>query len=201
MVYVDDARISATCRRTTAPWPHLTAADDETLHACAARLGLEAGVVPTVQPRSMTVTVTDAPNPSNEIEELRRENDALREELWRQWEIVHSEHCRNEWPHGSNTSGSSHQGTTVSGTVDCQWPPPGILGAVPETMEEGAARRKAATTRRRRSVEFQSRVEARLAEWNSRYAADGVQCASPLMDRALAEEQVAQEMSEEAERS
>ncbi len=42
--------------------------------------------------------------------------------------------------------------------------------------------------------EFARRVDELLAEWNASYAAAGVACASPLMDRALAERQVAEEM-------
>ena len=33
------------------------------------------------------------------IEELERENTLLRAELWAQWELNHSEHCGNQWPH------------------------------------------------------------------------------------------------------
>lgn len=39
-VYVDNVRIEATVGRITARWSHLTADDDATLHAFAARLGL-----------------------------------------------------------------------------------------------------------------------------------------------------------------
>lgn len=41
---------------------------------------------------------------AQEIEELRRE-------LFRQWELNHSEHCENNWPHPG----------------DCHWPPPKVL--------------------------------------------------------------------------
>lgn len=42
--------------------------------------------------------------------------------------------------------------------------------------------------------EFARRVEELLAQWNASYAAQGVTCASPLLDRAMAERQVAEEM-------
>ncbi len=40
------------------------------------------------------------------------ERHELRQELFRQWEVNHSEHCENRWPH----------------TGDCYWPPPAVLG-------------------------------------------------------------------------
>lgn len=45
--------------------------------------------------------------------------------------------------------------------------------------------------------EFERRVEARLAKWAARYAEKGVQSASPLMDRVIAEQQVTDEMAAE----
>ncbi len=44
--------------------------------------------------------------------ELVKENQALREELRKQWESNHVEHCR-EWPHSGY----------------CMWPLPAILAA------------------------------------------------------------------------
>lgn len=42
--------------------------------------------------------------------------------------------------------------------------------------------------------ELARRVEELLAQWNASYQESGVQCASPVMDRWLAEQQVGQEM-------
>jgi len=42
--------------------------------------------------------------------------------------------------------------------------------------------------------EFEARVQAVLAGWNAGYAAAGTTCASPLLDRALAERAVAEEL-------
>lgn len=47
-------------------------------------------------------------------------------------------------------------------------------------------------------TEFERRVEARLAEWQRIYDERGVACASPLMDRIVAEQQVAAEMKRES---
>ena len=55
----------------------------------------------------------------DELERLKKENAALRLELWKQWECNHSEHCGKvipPWP---------HQG-------ECYWPIPAVLfGADP----------------------------------------------------------------------
>ena len=51
--------------------------------------------------------------PEEEVEVLRLENAALREELREQWESNHAEHCGSEWPHPEGK--------------DCYWPLPAIL--------------------------------------------------------------------------
>jgi hypothetical protein len=43
--------------------------------------------------------------------ELKQEIRELRQELFRQWEINHSDHCENTWPHAA----------------ECHWPPPDLL--------------------------------------------------------------------------
>lgn len=48
---------------------------------------------------------------SKSLNELWQENSRLREELRRQWEFNHFEHCRRDWP---------HEGM-------CHWPIPPIL--------------------------------------------------------------------------
>jgi hypothetical protein len=49
----------------------------------------------------------------------------------------------------------------------------------------------------RRELEFVDRVETRMAEWARRYAEQGAQPASLVLDRVLAELQVAAEMEAE----
>jgi hypothetical protein len=46
---------------------------------------------------------------------LLRENAALREELQKQWESNHFEHCSREWPHPEGKP--------------CHWPLPEVLRA------------------------------------------------------------------------
>jgi hypothetical protein len=52
------------------------------------------------------------PERKAELERLRRENQALRDELWRQWLDNHAEHCGEPWPHEGR----------------CGWPLPPELG-------------------------------------------------------------------------
>jgi hypothetical protein len=47
------------------------------------------------------------------VEEVELENVRLRAELTDQWELNHSEHCSNEWPHPEEKK--------------CCYPPPSIL--------------------------------------------------------------------------
>jgi hypothetical protein len=47
------------------------------------------------------------------VADLSRENFALREELWRQWEFNHSEHCGGVLPHSKGSA--------------CYWPLPAVL--------------------------------------------------------------------------
>jgi hypothetical protein len=47
------------------------------------------------------------------VRRLAAENDALRAELWSQWEKAHAEYCDVIWPH-------------IDGS-GCEWPPPRVL--------------------------------------------------------------------------
>ncbi len=60
-VYVDDFRIPATVGRIKGRWSHLSADDDETLHAFAASLGLKREwFQPGTRPEANHYDVTDA---------------------------------------------------------------------------------------------------------------------------------------------
>lgn len=54
--------------------------------------------------------------PEQRIAELELLVAQLREELWKQWEINHSEHCDREWPHAEGKY--------------CHWPLPKVLAPV-----------------------------------------------------------------------
>ena len=54
-----------------------------------------------------------AMNPSVSLKQLREENQHLKEELRRQWELNHWDRCCERWPHSG----------------ECHWPPPPGLEA------------------------------------------------------------------------
>lgn len=59
----------------------------------------------------------------HEVDTLKAENEALREELLDQWQANHFEHCSAEWPHPATRE------------IPCHWPLPQVLDGEQEDSE------------------------------------------------------------------